>query len=202
MDAPNQENVGGSVDAAMDLELWKYFEDRVVAVRQSFINVVTIIFGAAAAIISFTAQNVLGGDSSDVVKANAPLLIVVSAAGLALMGFAIIVIRDTAIHLQISFGRAERAAENSPRLRYIIGRRANSSKAVKPAFAPLADLDSDDTHAAAVTGEPPEQSKCAAPRAVWQTPVCRQSAILVACFAIVFLFGIIMGIVSLLHAAA
>lgn len=115
-------------DSTTSVDLWKFFEERGSKLKESMFQVVTWNLGLASAVLGFAVTK--GFEEGLKSIAHPPLLVSMGLAGLALLGHAVIVIRDYGWHINRTFARADAArdGESSPRNIWNAARGAESQR--------------------------------------------------------------------------
>lgn len=102
-------------DSEASVDLWKFFEERGVKLKDSMFQVVTWILGFAGVVLGFAVKE--GFETGLKRVAHPVLLVSLGFVGLVLLVHAVIVIRDYGRHINRTFARADAAryGESSPR---------------------------------------------------------------------------------------
>jgi len=102
------------------VDLWKYFENRGAAVKNTMFNVVTWIVGFAAVILGFIVKETITFVGDSIVFDKPTTLLCLSVIGLLVIVYARIVINDFSDHINKNFDRADRARDTSKSLLEIL----------------------------------------------------------------------------------
>lgn len=93
----------------VNLDLWKYFEDQASKLKDAMFTLVTWMIGLASALLGFIVNEGLSSNSSKVMVVHPLLVLCLSIAGLLIVRYAFIAVREHGRHMERNFKRAEAA---------------------------------------------------------------------------------------------
>ena len=112
--------------SSTSIDLWKFFEDRGSKLKDSMFGVVTWIVGLASAVLGFAVKEGFATGSALTSITHPVSVVGLSIAGLLIVRFADIAVRDYGEHINRTFNRANAArnGESSPRRIWDAGQEA------------------------------------------------------------------------------
>lgn len=112
-DLPPQSGSGLALEKSDLRPLWQYFEQRGSEVKSTMLTVVALLIGFAAALLGYGVDKAIALDPGPTVTQPA-LLLAVAAAGIAVVAYAEVVIRDFGEHINRNFARADTVRLKQP----------------------------------------------------------------------------------------
>ena len=154
--------------AAQNFGIWKHYEDRIAAVKESFNRTVSLLLAFAASLLAWGAQHAINWNTESDKLLNVPLVLIIAAGGIAITRFGIYIANDAAIHVASNMIRANRAARLVPQLAAVV--------------APVQE---------------PSASEPSLDAMVEKVHICRQARLIIMTFGAIFGIGVVAALVQL-----
>lgn len=124
--------------SSVSIDLWKFFEDRGSKLKESMFGVVTWMVGLASFVLGFAVKEGFATGSALTYITHPASVIGLSAAGLLILRYADVAIRDYGEHINRTLNRADaaRRGESSPSVIWDAGQKALGAP-LPPICAPL-----------------------------------------------------------------